>query len=678
MSATGYTPILIYGSSTSSNTPSASNLTNSASGSELAINVADGKLFYKDSGGSVQTIASKNLVSAAPATSSGITTEQFASISAPSYVQGLMWYDSTQKALTYYNDVTNNAVTIGQETQVKVLNSTGSTIAAGAAVYATSTSSGQIYPNVALAQANALSTSAVLGLTTQSIASGAIGYVTTAGLLTPVNTGSFTVGDVLYLSPYSAGQIQNTVPPTGYPVQIGVVAYANTPNGSIYVKQTTPLSIGASTLVGQVAVANGGTGLSSLTANYIPYGNGTSAFQSSTNFKFDGTNFTVNGNSYLGGASGAQSLYVPTVSSAVNYIQASGNTTGNSPSLTAQGSDTNIPLVLQSKGTGGVYLTSNSSSTFQNGSGALQFVVGSTASAVNYLQTAAATTGNTPSLSAQGSDTNIGLIYQSKGNASQYFNTSNGTQFVVSNTVQAGTSVNYLSIQGATSTNAPLFSVQGTDTNIALQYNTKGTGIHAFRSSGVDNFRIVTNPNAANYIAVAGAITGNPAQILAIGSDTNVAITYSSQNAAGHLFYTNSAAPQFYIAPVSNAVNYFQVAGGVSGAPVNLYAVGSDTNINMTYNTKGTGAHIFYANNAAQFGIGSNPSSVNFVLSYGSATGNPVLLTANGSDTDIGVALVPKGAGLVQFGSYTAGVLTPTGYITIADSNGITRRLLVG
>ena len=43
-----------------------------------------------------------------------------------------------------------------------------------------------------------------------------------------------------------------------------------------------------------VTVPYGGTGLSSLTANYIPYGNGTSAFQSSSNLQFTGTNLLLN------------------------------------------------------------------------------------------------------------------------------------------------------------------------------------------------------------------------------------------------------------------------------------------------------------------------------------------------------------------------------------------------
>lgn len=55
MAQTGYTPIQLYYSSTTTNTPLAGNLANG----ELAINIADGKLFYKDSGGTVQVIAGK-------------------------------------------------------------------------------------------------------------------------------------------------------------------------------------------------------------------------------------------------------------------------------------------------------------------------------------------------------------------------------------------------------------------------------------------------------------------------------------------------------------------------------------------------------------------------------------------------------------------------------------------
>jgi hypothetical protein len=53
-------------------------------------------------------------------------------------------------------------------------------------------------------------------------------------------------------------------------------------------------------------------------------------------------------------------------------------------------------------------------------------------------------------------------------------------------------------------------------------------------------------------------------------------------------------------------------------------------------------------------------------------------LSSQGSDADIDLTLTPKGAGNIKFGTYTAGVLTPTGYITVKTSDGTTRRLLVG
>jgi hypothetical protein len=58
MAQSGYTPILIYASGTASNVPLAANLTSSASGAELGLNYADGKLYYKNSSGVVTLLAS--------------------------------------------------------------------------------------------------------------------------------------------------------------------------------------------------------------------------------------------------------------------------------------------------------------------------------------------------------------------------------------------------------------------------------------------------------------------------------------------------------------------------------------------------------------------------------------------------------------------------------------------
>jgi len=182
----------------------------------------------------------------------------FTAVSAPTYTAGRLWYDTNQNALTYYNDVTNNTLHIGEEIQLKVYNNTGGTINVGQPVYVTSTSSGYTYPNVALAIANSLTTGNVIGLATQAIPTGTAGYVTTIGMVQGLNTGGYTVGDTLYLSPYSAGYFQNTIPPTGYAIKLGTVAYVNSSNGAIYVNKSI-LSLQAGNIVGQIGLSNGGT-----------------------------------------------------------------------------------------------------------------------------------------------------------------------------------------------------------------------------------------------------------------------------------------------------------------------------------------------------------------------------------------------------------------------------------
>jgi hypothetical protein len=351
MSQVGYTPLKLYRSSTTTNVPLAANL----NFGELAINYTDGKLFYKDNAGVVQVLGTKGGVGSSTTTqvlynnsglvvgSANLTFDgtklstntqgisnygDYTGVSAPSYQEGRFWYDTTKKALTYYNDATNNAVHVGQETQVKVINNTGSTIAIGSPVYITGTSSGQPYPNIALAKADASATSAVIGLTNTAIASGAIGYVTSNGLVEGINTGSYTVGQVLYLSPYSAGQLMNTVPPTGLIVQVGVVSYVNA-SGSIYVKQTQPLIL---------ATTQGGTGLSSYTAGDLTY------YASGTTF----TKLAIGTAGQILTSSGTAPQWSTLTGVAVTTF--SGGTTGLTPNTATSGAITLAGTLITTNG----------------------------------------------------------------------------------------------------------------------------------------------------------------------------------------------------------------------------------------------------------------------------------------------------------------------------------------
>jgi hypothetical protein len=98
MAQTGFTPIQLYSSSTATNVPLAANL---ATG-ELAINITDGKLFYKDNSAAVQVIGWKVV----PATAGG--TGQ------TSYAVGDLLYADTTTTLAKLADVaTGNALISG-------------------------------------------------------------------------------------------------------------------------------------------------------------------------------------------------------------------------------------------------------------------------------------------------------------------------------------------------------------------------------------------------------------------------------------------------------------------------------------------------------------------------------------------------------------------------------------
>jgi hypothetical protein len=102
MAQTGFTPILLYSTSTAAAAPAVGNLTNSTLGSELAINITDGKLFYKDNANAIQVIGWKVV----PATAGG--TGQ------TSYAVGDILYANTTTTLAKLADVaTGNALISG-------------------------------------------------------------------------------------------------------------------------------------------------------------------------------------------------------------------------------------------------------------------------------------------------------------------------------------------------------------------------------------------------------------------------------------------------------------------------------------------------------------------------------------------------------------------------------------
>ena len=269
MAATNFTPIILYHTTTASAAPTAGNLNNG----ELAINITDGKLFYKDNGGTVQVIATKGtgtiggsntqvqynssgaLAGSANFTFNGTT----ATINTLNLTNALGTAYGGTALTTYtqgdlvYASAANTLAKLGIGANTYILTSTGSVPQWSAP-------------------------SAVTVATATNLAGGAAGSV-------PYQSGASTT---TFLSIGSAGQVltsSGSAPQWSNLSSLGVTSLSFGTTG------LTPSTAtqGAITVAGTLATTNGGTGLTSFTANGVFYASSTSAVGQSANLTFDGT-----------------------------------------------------------------------------------------------------------------------------------------------------------------------------------------------------------------------------------------------------------------------------------------------------------------------------------------------------------------------------------------------------
>ena len=163
MAATGYTPISLYYSTTASAVPVNTNLVNG----ELAINITDGKLYYKDNSGTVKLLASNAATTNVSTFSAGTT--GFTPSSATSGAITLAGTLATTNGGTGLTSFTSGGAVYASSTSALTTGTLPTT--AGGTNLTSFTSGGAVY---------ATSTSA-LTTGTLPIASGGTGATTLAG-----------------------------------------------------------------------------------------------------------------------------------------------------------------------------------------------------------------------------------------------------------------------------------------------------------------------------------------------------------------------------------------------------------------------------------------------------------------------------------------------------------------
>ena len=154
----------------------------------------------------------------------------------------------------------------------------------------------------------------------------------------------------------------------------------------------------------------------------------------------------------------------------------------------------------------------------------------------------------------------------------------------------------YLEVTGSTAAGVTL-QAQSSSGNPGLIFIARGAGVHSFSTNGTsstEQMRVSHTASAVNYVQVTGAATTASPVISAQGSDTNIPLTLNSKGNNGIIFQTRGAGtPRVALQLLdsgSASVNYLQIQSNISGAPAVVSALGSDTNIGMAFISKGTGA----------------------------------------------------------------------------------------
>jgi len=376
-----------------------------------------------------------------------------------------------------------------------------------------------------------------------------------------------------------------------------------------------------------------------------------------------------------------------------NYFQVEGAATTLAVEAKALGSDTNIAFVIDSKGTGAIDLAAGSSGVNISNGGtvtAITRTVGGTGytSIPNVAISAPTTAGG---VQATASITVMDLRAATI--------VSGGTGYTVGNV---------LTVVGGTGTAATL-TVSTVSAGVITGVTVTSFGSYTALPSNPVSVTGGTG-SGATFTATYAWAAGATLTITNAGSGyvEQPTVTFSGGGGSGAAAYatvgastiirslgvTGTASLDFHTpASATNTVPAFRIrdisvgtsnTGFVQVNNNNGYSsviAQGPTNANLFIASNGTGEIRFNTNSTNetnQMRVSHTASAVNYVQVTGAATGSGPTISAQGSNADIDFNIAPKGTGNVRFGTYTAGVLTPTGYITIKDSGGTTRRLLVG
>jgi hypothetical protein len=371
----------------------------------------------------------------------------------------------------------------------------------------------------------------------------------------------------------------NTFPPTGYPVRIGVVSFVNSSTGSIYINQSNAF-VQASSVVGTLAIANGGTG------------------QTTANAAFNALAPSQTGNSgkYLT-TDGSNSSWATNPLGTVTSVGGTGTVSGitltgtvtTSGNLTLGGT-----LDLSAYNGAGAFTTLSASSTVT--------LSGGTANGVTYLNGSKVLTSGS-ALTFNGSTFGVGALLQ--------VTAPSNTRYSDFNTTSAGYGFSSFSYNGtAYGYIAQASSSFGGGSNTDFAVNAVNNLI--FGANNVEKMRI------SNATGGVGAVGIGYTSLTSVG-DNGLAVLGNvgvGTSAPLHKFQVNGTAARKYVTP-GNSGAYAEETGFVYGndssTPIagmwfyNAFSSNSATQLSFkTSNSAGTVTEAIRVDASQNVGIGTS------------------------------------------------------------------------
>lgn len=257
--------IILKKTSTASKVPLATDL----EVGEIAVNLADQKLYSKNAGGTVilvgqgvggagdvvgPSLATDNALARYDGTTgkliqnstvvlddngnlSNVNSIGFDTtpVTAPAVVGTMSWDDGEGAPSTLLKGG-NTTLQVGAQEYARVYNDSGVALTKGQVVYISGAQGNRIAVKLAKADVEATSFGTI-GLVSEAIGIGAEGFIIVSGALYKIDTTGFTAGSAVYLSPTTAGAITTTKPQApNQLVVLGWVERVDNIVGSIYVK----------------------------------------------------------------------------------------------------------------------------------------------------------------------------------------------------------------------------------------------------------------------------------------------------------------------------------------------------------------------------------------------------------------------------------------------------------